>query len=95
MANDQNGNPLYIETTTGASISNMVRIQAIAWMHTEAHPIAADDDLEIQNGSGRTLLKARQAAAGEHLLLTFPSPFVADGLSITALDGGELYIYMA
>ncbi|RLI17970.1 hypothetical protein DRO54_10780, partial [Candidatus Bathyarchaeota archaeon] len=94
MANDLTGNPLIIDTTTGAAITGEVRIQAIVWAHNEDHPIAADNDLTITNTAGRVIFQMRQPTAGESAQLILGGSIRTDGVKVTVLDGGEVFIYL-
>ena len=60
----------------------------------------AGDDLDVANATGNSIWKIRavspaveyQDYAGVHFELS--EPFIVDGISITTIDGGELWIWL-
>lgn len=71
-------------------------ITAIAWVSDEGSnlDIAADDDLLIADGSSTEIIYSRRAeAVGDNPILVIPDGISVNGISITTMDGGVVYIY--
>jgi hypothetical protein len=55
----------------------------------------ASDDLVVHNyDSSVTLIDTIAGSSGCNLELKFDPPKVVDGLSVSALDAGQLYVYL-
>jgi len=96
MANDLTVNPLYFDTT--GSVTGLQRIVAILWQShsSTGNDIAADDDIQITDTKGAVLCAKRAEAVYDDLVLVFGYPgFVANGIKVTALDGGICLVYLA
>lgn len=96
MANSLNMNPMYVDTAaTIKATGNLLNLKAVAWLNDEASgkDIASGDDFLITDGAAKRIIGKRAVAAGDELMFTFPANFVVDGLIISVVDGGVLYLY--
>lgn len=93
MGNYLVGNPLFIDNVTGASVTGVRLVKAIAWVNTEHKDIAAADDFALTDGGSNPIIEKRAVAAGDDLLIVFPTPMEFNGLIVSELDGGACYIY--
>ena len=96
MANSLYGNPIYLDSTTGATKAGMVIIQAIIWVSSEGAglDIAIDDDFLLSDGNGNKIAGKRAKTAGDDLHISFPNGFQANGITLTTMDGGVCYLYL-
>lgn len=94
MGNSLTTNPIVIDTVDGA-VTGMRNIQLIIWADNSDHAIAADDELKITNTAGGILLQIQQHTAEENMLIPFPKGKKTDGIKVTTIGGGEVFIYLA
>lgn len=96
MANALNVNPLFFDSTSGASVTGPQRVQAIVWTGTEAtnRDIAANEDFAVTDSMGNSIIEKRAIAAGDDLVLYFNPVKEFNGLTVSKLDGGVCYIYL-
>lgn len=99
MANAKTGNPLYFDATSGASVTGeFMRILAVTWVSDGGADldIAADDDFLLSDSSGNKIAGKRAEAAGDDFGLVFGYPgFPVNGVTVTTMDGGVCYVYLA
>lgn len=95
-ANDTDTNVKYFDTTSGATLTGIVKVIAIYWVsdQTTDKDIAADDDFLVSDGNGHRIIGKRAEATGDDLGIVFPQPFVSNGLVITTMDGGVCYVFV-
>jgi len=96
MANDVLGNPYVLDTAGSAvAVGSQLKILRMTF-----YAAVAGDDIDVANGAGRSFWKIRAVSAaanfedyaGVHFELI--EPFIVDGLSITTIDGGELWVWL-
>ena len=104
MANDITGNRWVFDGATTAGQENELlgihTIIAFFWTEDTARDIAADDNLVINDGSGKLIYK--KTAAGTpatapndaSVVIGYPGLQV-DGFAVDALDGGILTVWLA
>jgi hypothetical protein len=100
MANRITKRVWHIDTAGATAIStDRVVIQSIFWANNDGDILAVDDDLTITDAAGAEILNTRVEAVadtyGGGLTWTFPLGLRIKGCVVTAMDGGELYIYLA
>ena len=93
----QTGVPYLYADATGALVTGNQRITMIAWVEDQASnkDIAADDDLLISDAAGNRIVGKRAAFAGDDLGISPCKPLLADGITVSLLDGGVVYIWVA
>lgn len=93
----QEGGNIIKFTAKDQKTTTMFRIREISWVSDEGSglDIAADDDLLIANGDSTQVLYSRRAEATADNPPVFlgDKGIITDGISITTMDGGVLYIY--
>lgn len=98
MANVTTGRCLYFDSTSGATITKLIRIIGIYWTSNEGAglDIAADDDFLCRDNKDVTILCKRAEGAGDGLEVTFSLPGVPfDGFEIPTMDGGVCVVLCA
>lgn len=89
--------PLIFDALTASgSYEGLYKISQIMWINDEAsgNDIAANDDFQLTDTSGNTILEKRAASAGDDIVLRFPKAITYSGISVAKLDGGVCYIYL-
>ncbi len=90
---------LYFDTTTNATITGKLMIIGIFWTSNGGGnlDIAADDDFLLSDSDGDPIIGKRAEADGDDLGVQFPSddPLVTNGITVTTMDGGVCYIWLA
>lgn len=98
MANSTTTNPIFIDTVQTSAMEGKFHIQSIAWVNVETagDDIAANDDVKILDGDDNVIFWKRAAAAGDDAYITFPGPYglITNGLYVSAMDGGNVFIYL-
>ena len=89
----------YKYTDTAAAVlatTGQQRITMIAWVEdqTSGKDIAADDDFLLSDSKGNRIIGKRAAFAGDDLGITPAVPLVVDGITVTTLDGGVVYVWV-
>ena len=87
---------LFFDSVTGASMTGILKIIGIFWVEDEAGSIdiAADDDFILTDSDSNRIIGKRAAAAGDDLSITPCRPLVVDGIIVSAMDGGVVYIWL-
>jgi hypothetical protein len=95
MANSTSTKVLYFDTA--ASITGPYQIIGIFWLADEAtnKDIAADDDVLITQANGERIIGQRAEFTGDSLKVTPCRPLCVEGITVSALDGGVVYIWLA
>ena len=95
-ANDTETNVKYFDTTSGASVTGMVKILAIIWTSNETAglDIAADDDFLLSDADGHVIAGKRAEVDGDDFGLMFSEPLVVNGITVTTMDGGVCFVYV-
>lgn len=94
MANVLTGNPIFIDTVGATSIlTRKMDIMAILWVSDETAAIVADNDLLIVDNNAQTIISKRSEGNGDGLEIVFNKPFPVNGINVTAIDSGFLYIF--
>uniref|UniRef100_A0A6H1ZTH6 Uncharacterized protein n=1 Tax=viral metagenome TaxID=1070528 RepID=A0A6H1ZTH6_9ZZZZ len=95
MANLTAGNPLY-GYEAGVLTTKQVKIKAIEWVsdQTATADIAAADDVLLSDANGQRVWGKRAVWDGDGDYVPFPDGLVANGLTVTTIDGGYLYVYI-
>lgn len=72
-----------------------LRVSAVAWVSDQGSglDIAVDDDMLLEDGTGKKIIGARAEATADDLVISFPIPLTVTGLKAEDLDGGVLYVY--
>lgn len=101
MANRLKTNPIVIDTVTATDIIKNPKILAIIWQNTAAsnRDIAVADVLTIKavDGLGNaigTIFEHKATTAGVGDNIAFSLPWAPGDINITAIDGGELYLFL-
>lgn len=97
MAISTSGKVLYFDTTTGASVTGMQQIIGVFWASDGGATldIATDDDFLLSDAKGNRIIGKRAKFAGDDLGITPSRPLIVDGITLTTLDGGVVYIWLA
>jgi hypothetical protein len=95
MANQLSNNPIVIDTPAATPITNTAfRVQAIVW---DAGTSAANTDVcTVKDRNGK--VKYSQTILTGNLVpeaITFSVPVLFDGLIVSAITHGVVYIYLA
>lgn len=91
------GNPLIIasgDAGTGVIVSSQFRVQAIAWDPVSA--IANSDAIAVKDKLG-VVKYSRTYTTGDLIndgMIVFPQSVIFNGLIVSALTRGTLYIYL-
>jgi len=95
MANLTASNPLY-GYEAGVLTAKQVKIKAIEWVsdETATADIAAADDVLLSDANGNRIWGKRAVWDGDGDYVPFPDGLVSNGLTITTIDGGYLYVYI-
>ena len=90
MANDITGNP-WILDTAGSVTTSPFKCQYLKWT-----PTTDGDDLLIVDNAGNTVWSLKAIAADSNQGIDYKEPIegVINGLSITTIDNGTLYVYL-
>lgn len=102
MANRLKTNPIVIDSVSATDIIKNPRVVALIWQNTAAsnRDIAIADVLTIKavdqfgNATG-TIFEHKATTAGVGDNIAFSEPWCPGDLNVTAIDGGELYIFLA
>jgi len=96
MANDITGNPWILDTAaTVVGSGTVVKILKMVF-----YAGTAGDDLDVQNGAGKSIWKVKAAAAATNyedyagVPFNIPDIFITDGLIVGTIDGGELWVWV-
>jgi len=99
MANVTSGTRfLYFDSTTGATISKLIRIIGIYWVSNlgAGLDIAADDDFACTDGLSKVILTKRAESVDGNLEVTFGLPGIpVQGFVVTVMDGGVCHVICA
>lgn len=94
MANDTTSNPWILDEEKVATTERIRILKMVYYAGT------AGDDLAVAHANGSSIWKVRAAAAATNyedyagVVFEFPEPFIADGLDLVTLDGGELWVWL-
>ncbi len=95
MANVITGNPIIIDTAAATVIvSTPFRVTAMQWDNgapANADTVTVKDKLGVVKWN----MALATAALGLDTKITFPVPVLFNGLIVSALTRGKLYIYLA
>ena len=95
MANDLTGNPLIVDTGASTNLlTGPVFINKMIW----DEPTTAAHDLTVTNSLSNVIwdIDARNYGNGVQETWDNPDPNTAyDGLKVTVIDSGKLYIYLS
>ena len=94
MSNSLTTNPIIVDAVSGAAVTGMRRIQHIEWAHNSDHAITHGEELKITNTAGDVIVqyKAHTDKVGKDF--PFPSGYSTDGIIVTTLGGGEVFIFL-
>ena len=97
MANSLSTNPIFLDAVASSEITGKVKIIGIVWASDEGSgdDIAADDDFLITDSAAKRIIGKRASFAGDDLGISFPGGLTVNGIKLTVLDGGVVYIYRA
>jgi hypothetical protein len=89
------GGNVIVFTGSAQATTTSFSITAIAWLSNVAdgRDIDADDDMSLTDTAGVEIIGARAEAVADDMIISFPTPIIANGLRTATLDGGYLYIY--
>jgi hypothetical protein len=102
VANRLKTNPIVIDSVSATDIIKNPRVVGMIWQNTAAsnRDIAIADILTIKavdqlgNAIG-TVFEHKATAAGVGDNIAFSEPWCPGDLNVTAIDGGELYLFLA
>ena len=96
MANSLYTNPIYLDATAASSRTGNMVLMAVAWVSDSGSgdDIAADDDFLLSDSMGNKIIGKRAEVAGDDLYITWPMGLPVDGITLTTLDGGVVYVYV-
>ena len=97
MANSTDSKVLYFDSTSGAAVTGTQHIMAVVWVsdQTSNKDIAAEDDFLLSQTNGDRIIGKRASSSGDDLGLCPCKPLIVDGITLTAMDGGVCYIWLA
>ena len=100
MATTTTDHPYKYTDTEGAVLATTGQqyITMIAWVEDETSnkDIAADDDFLLSDSKGNRIIGKRAAFAGDDLGIVVGYPGLpVDGITVTALNGGVVYVWVA
>lgn len=89
--------PYLYTDSTGELVTGMQYVLGWHWANDQASgkDIAADDDFLLSDANGIRLSGKRAIVAGDDLLVILPKAIPVNGLTVTAMDGGVLYVYIS
>lgn len=91
-SNDITGNPLVLDTGATTVIStNQFRIHTAIW--DCALSCAAADVILLKNAAGAVVLAMTATAANQTFVVPFSSSLMINGLILTTITHGKLYLY--
>jgi hypothetical protein len=88
MANNFTANPWVIDTVMANAITQNLKISNIVW----TEQVAAGDQLVILDQAGNTILDIKASSA--NIVQTLGNFQWVNGLKVTVLTSGKLYIYI-
>ena len=88
MANNFTANPWVVDTVMATPITQNLKISNIIW----TEQIAAGDQLVIQDQAGNVILDIKASSA--NIVQTLGNFQWVNGLKVTTLTSGKLYIYI-
>lgn len=96
MANDITTNPLVLDTAAATAIvSNLIKITALKWTVDNAG--ADNDTCVLSDKNGKVVYEEILNVATNGTLqappMNFAPPLKVNGLIMTTLSGGKLYVY--
>ena len=97
MVNVLTGTVLYFDSTTAASVTGLLKILGIFWTSDQGSglDIAADDDFLLSDANGNRIIGKRAEFAGDDLGIAPCQPLCVNGVTVTTMDGGNCYIWLA
>ncbi len=96
VINYMTGNPIVVNSSTGAVVTDTYSIKVILWEQDQAtnQGIMANDSLLITDNNGKRITGKQAKGTGDGLELFFEYPLPVNGITVSTLDGGVLYIYV-
>ena len=96
VINYMTGNPIIVNSSTGAIATDIYSIKVILWEQDQAtnQDIMANDSLLITDNNGMRITGKQAKGTGDGLELFFEYPLPVNGITVSILDGGVLYIYV-
>jgi len=90
MANSTTGNPWVLDTA-GSIITTPFRCKLMVWT-----PTTTGDDILLVDNGGNTLWSYKAIAGDSNQSIPYELPIdgVVNGLTITTIDHGTLYVYI-
>jgi hypothetical protein len=88
MANDTTGNPWKCDTAELVT-ANPVYVRRIKWL-----PNAEGDDILIEDNAGHDIWSLKAIAVGSDIPYWIEIEGSCNGITITTLDGGTVWIYV-
>ena len=88
MANDLKGSPYKIDTAAVIT-TGLIYIKKMVWQE----PSAAAEDLTILDNGGRTIWDENALAGGAGVSIEQDINQKCDGLNVSVIDSGTLYVY--
>ena len=89
MANDLAGNPYKVDTAVVVTTAS-VKVLQMVWQE----PSAAGQDLIILDSNGRTLWDENSLFGGTGVSIEQDLNIMCNGLNVSVIDSGTLYIYI-
>jgi hypothetical protein len=90
MANDLTGNPLKVDTAA-AITTHPTHVFRMVWT-----PTTAGDDILVEDNGGSDLWAYKAIAADSNQAIAYEREFNSqvNGITVTTIDHGTLYIYI-
>ena len=96
MANVLTTNPLFIDTSGATSIkAGFFRIKLIKWVSDDDtnKNIADTDQLDVVDSHSTNIVSKLAHGDGDGGVWEFNPPLVVEGINVSKMDGGVLYVY--
>ncbi len=90
------GSVLFLGSVINASVAGIFSIKAILWEgdETSGRDIASNDSLLIVDSNGMRITGKQAKGTGDGLELFLEYPIIVNGITVSIIDGGVLYIYV-
>ena len=91
MATTKTGNPWIVTSADTTVHTSPVRVNYMSW-----YPAASGDDILVKDNGGNTLwsLKALAGGANENIETRKDFNCSVNGINVTTIDSGTLYIHL-
>jgi len=95
MAISTSGRVLYFDTVTAASVTGMQQIIGVFWVsEAGALDMAVADAFLLSDSKGNRIIGKTCEVVGHGLEVTTANPLIVDGITLTTLGGGVVYVWL-